>query len=124
VVTLGIAFQMVGTLAVLSGALAIGYGGLPRKDVARAHGTYGGAKTIWRALGREHGYVKGGLIVTFLGAAINISGLVVEVPWSTDARYTWVIPLLVGLIVGVLGYYLTYRYATCVAEEWSKNGES
>jgi len=120
VVTLGIAFQMVGTLAVLSGALSIGYGGLPRKNEASAHGTYGGALRIWRALGREHGYVKGGLIQTFFGAAINISGLVVEVSWSTDPRYPWVIPLLMGVIVAGLGYYLTYRYAICVAEEWSK----
>lgn len=127
-VTLGIALQVVGVVVVLFGAIAICVGGIPKKNVARAHGTYGGAQTIWRALGREHGYTKGGLSMTVVGAVINVIGLVAEVSCSTGAGQAWVfywtIPLLVGFGGGVLGYWCTSWYASRVAEEWGKLDES
>jgi hypothetical protein len=75
VVTLGIALQVVGVVVVLFGAIVICVGGIPKKNVARAHGTYGGAQTIWRALGREHGYTKGGLSMTVLGGRSLMSSV-------------------------------------------------
>ena len=114
--TAGATLQIWGGILAIAGSIIIGYGGLPSKKDVRAHGTYGGARAIWRAMGRQYGYTFGGLVLTVIGAVLVIVGL--GAWWGPESATRWSTPVLLGIALSCVAFVITSAYASRVANEW------